>query len=219
MRSKVRIIINVGIAVVVFASWLDMFFGVSGTLSSAGISSLKYFTVLSNLLEGVACIVWLAAQFARHKREAAGAAEPQGAKKDVAGKAEAFKYVACVAVTITFLTVVLFLAPIYGMYLMVQGANFWLHMVAPLAAILEQLFLCDAVFTRIENRLTVLPVLIYGTGYVLNMIINGVGRWPATNDWYGFLNWGVPIGALIFAGLLGLSWLLGWLFRRKNRRA
>ena len=62
-----------------------------------------------------------------------------------------------------------------------------------------------------------IPSLIYGNFYLANCLINGVGEWPETNDWYGFLNWGYPVGIAIFAGVVLMNWgiaCLFWLIKR-----
>ena len=53
----------------------------------------------------------------------------------------------------------------------------------------------------------------YAVYYVLNMVINGIGEWPATNDWYGFLNWGIGPGAVITAAAFGITYLIGLVLR------
>ena len=53
---------------------------------------------------------------------------------------------------------------------------------------------------------TMIPVLIYGAFYLGNILINGVGVWPDTNDFYGFVNWGLPVGIGIFAVILTATW-------------
>ena len=60
MKATPRKILNIVLPVAVFGAWLHMALKAGGMLSSAGIGSLKYFTVLSNMLEGAACILWLA---------------------------------------------------------------------------------------------------------------------------------------------------------------
>ncbi len=40
---------------------------------------------------------------------------------------------ACVCLGLTFMTIAFFLGPIYGLFSMYQGANFWFHLIVPLA--------------------------------------------------------------------------------------
>lgn len=182
-----------------------MVFSSGGMLTDTGIRSLKYFTVLSNIFEGTACIVWIAA----------------GREKSAA--AERLKYMAAVSVALTFLTVMLFLGPLYGYLAMLEGVNFFLHLLVPVLALAECIFLTDTTYTKRDNLLAVIPMLLYGTVYLANNLINGTGQWPDTNDWYGFLNWGLPVGLGIFAALCLITWLAGafirWVRGRFARRS
>jgi hypothetical protein len=201
--NKTRLILNIAIAAVVFFMWIRMFLSEGGVLAGSGFSSMKYFTVLSNQLEGIACVVWLASV-------------RKGGGKASAG-AETFKYVACVAVMVTFCVVALFLGPIYGYGFLYQGSNLWFHLIIPLAALFEALFLAGQRYTKRDNCLSMLPALCYGTFYLINIAVNGKGEWPDTNDWYGFLNWGWGFGFLIFAGIAFTSWMLGLILREAAR--
>ncbi len=209
MKQKVRRIVNIAVAAVVFVMWIRMFFSGGGLLSSPGFTNLKYFTVQSNLLEAIACLAWLASR-GRGKTDASQAAD--GTKRG--GGVETFKFVACAAVMVTFCVVALFLGPLYGFRFMYTGSNLWFHLLVPLAALFEAVFLADVRYTRKDNLLAMLPALVYGTFYLINIGINGKGEWPDTNDWYGFLNWGLPVGLLIFAGIALISWLLGFALRK-----
>ncbi len=50
-KDKIRKTLNILLAIAVFGAWGHMVFSGGGTLADSGLSSLKYFTVLSNLLE------------------------------------------------------------------------------------------------------------------------------------------------------------------------
>ncbi|MBQ6389654.1 MAG: hypothetical protein IJH90_08600 [Mogibacterium sp.] len=71
---------------------------------------------------------------------------------------------------------------------------------------------------RRDNRLAVLPMLIYGAVYLTNILINGIGVRPHSNDWYGFVKWGLPVGLAIFAGLCLITWFAGALMRLCSSR-
>ena len=58
--------------------------------------------------------------------------------------------------------------------------------------------------------------LVYGIGYLINILINGVGKWPDTNDWYGFLNWGFPTGIAIFAVVVVINFVIAVILRALN---
>ena len=172
-------------------------------LMSSGVENLKYFTVLSNELCGIVAIMRL---FALLK-----------------GKPQGFillKYIAAAAVGLTFLIIVAFLQPMYPNINMFKRANLWFHLIVPVTAMLEFVLL-DVGEKGLKFRYTVLaaiPSLVYGFGYLINILVNGVGTWPNTNDWYGFVNWGLPVGIGIFAVVVIMNWAIACLLRFLNRK-
>ena len=110
-----------------------------------------------------------------------------------------------------------FLGPLYGYPAMFKGGSLFMHLLTPLIAIAEIIFLSDVTYTRKDNRLVMLSPLIYGAFYLGNNVINGIGEWPDTNDWYLFLTWGYPVGILIFAVICVVTWLLGLAMRKLHR--
>jgi len=199
MKNRLRFCINIAIAVLVFGAWLYMFFAGKGDLSARGLRGLRFFTVQSNLLAALAAVIWLV-------------------QRDSNKWVETLKFVAAVSVFITFTVVACFLGPLYGFLSMYKGANLFFHLIVPVMAVLELMFLSVETANDRDNRLAMLPPLIYGCFYLGNVLINGIGTWPETNDWYGFLNWGYPVGMLIFAGICFLGWALGRLIRAVQRR-
>ena len=192
-RGKARRILNTAIAVTVLAAWVWMLFWGQGTLSQNGIGSLKYFTIQSNILAGIAAAAWL------------GYGE----------KAERLKYVAAVAVMLTFVVVMGFLGPLYGYPFMFEGPNFFLHGAVPLAAAADVIWLSDHPSDAKDNLLALLLPLLYGIFYVANVILGP----EETSDWYLFFHWGWGIGAAIIGCLVIVTWLLGWILRTAQRRA
>ena len=59
--SRFRVILNILIIICSIGAWLVMVFARGGMLTDTGLRSLKYFTVLSNIFEGIASIVWIRA--------------------------------------------------------------------------------------------------------------------------------------------------------------
>lgn len=138
--------------------------------------------------------------------------------RNASPRIERLKYIAATSVGLTFATIMGFLGPIYGYKEMLSGANLFMHLVTPLAAMAEIIFLSGVTYTRKDNMLAVIPPFLYGLGYLANILINGIGEWPNTNDWYWFFAWGYPVGALIYAALLTVAWLLGLLMRKLQRK-
>ncbi|MBQ9413496.1 MAG: Pr6Pr family membrane protein [Clostridia bacterium] len=204
-RMRFLTIYNAAIVLLVLVAWGRMLSsGDETTLSTGGLANLKYFTVLSNLLEGAAAAILAieAVLVLCGKREA------------IAPFVLRLKYAATVAVAITFLVVLIFLGPLYGFDIMYVRANFWFHLVIPLLAMAE--FCLFDRFSRLSFRqawMAVLPPLIYGLAYAANILINGVEG----NDIYGFVMWGLPTGFAIFAGILALSYGVGCLLLLGHR--
>lgn len=68
-----------------------------------------------------------------------------------------------------------------------------------------------------KTLFAMIPSFLYGTVYLLNNLINGIGEWPEGNDWYGFLNWGLPIGIAIYLGIIIVSWVIACILRATNQ--
>ena len=170
-------------------------------LASSGISNLKYFTVLSNEFCGIVAALWLVCDLL-------------GKKLPVV-----LKLTAASAVALTFLIIAAFLAPMYPDLNLYENANLWFHLILPLTAVLEFVFLRTD--KRIPFKYTVISALLalfYGIGYLANILVNGKGEWPDTNDWYGFLNWGYPVGMAIFASIVLMDFAMAVLMRALNNR-
>ena len=178
-----------------------------GALAVKSLRSLKYFTVLSNLLESVAAHIMGMELISVLK----------GRKQEPGLKVRRLKLASTAAVAVTFIVVAVFLGPIYGYPTMFRGANLWFHLIVPLAAIFEYIF-CEYL-NRPAFRDTfwcAAVVFIYGLFYVGNILVNGVGEWPNRNDFYGFLLWGVPIGIVLLLAVVLIGWLAGILLRKAN---
>ncbi len=200
-RNTVSVILNIIIVIFAVIGTVIMIShkGNGSELSSSGISNLKYFTVLSNEFCGIVAALWLVFSFLGKRFPAL------------------LKLMAVSAVALTFLIVAAFLAPMYPDLNLYENANLWFHLILPLAAMLE--FILLKTQQRIPFKYAVfsaLPALVYGIGYLVNILINGKGEWPDTNDWYGFLNWGYPVGIAIFAVIVLMNFGMAALMRFVN---
>ncbi len=197
-RKTLRILINIAIAVMVIAAWLSMFFRAGGLLASLGVKSLRYFTVLSNLLEAAVSIVLVVALLRGKDSE----------------RVSLLKLIGASAVSLTFLVVMIFLGPLFGYPMMFRGANLWFHLIVPLAAIAEYVFFNEIEVAKPKIRWVMTSTLVYGTVYLTNILLNGA----AGNDFYGFTTWGLPAGFVIFAITLLLTFLSGRLMVKENAK-
>ena len=211
IKLKICFFINAVIFLMAAAVFLRMLLRTgNGTMSTSGLANLKYFTVLSNLFEGVASLA-AAISIARLL-----CARTEGVSRGVL----ITKLSAAACVSVTFLVVVVFLGPIYGYRNMYKGASFWFHLVIPVLAFAEFVLLEHfGEITRKDAIKSVIPVLIYGIVYMCNILINGPGEWPHRNDFYGFVLWGLPVGIAIFIGILFIGWAAALVLGALNRRA
>lgn len=119
------------------------------------------------------------------------------------------KYVATAAVSVTMLTVFLFLGPTQGGYAaLLRGSDFFMHLTTPLLAIIS-----FCVYERRGMRfgtalLGMLPVALYGVWYCYKVVFAPEERrW---NDFYGFNRngkWPIAFAAMLlgaFAVCMGL---------------
>ena len=194
-RKFISRMINLLIGILVLTVWSSMTFrlGYLGAQAEGGLGNLRYFTVLSNLLQGGVSLFCF-----------------------FGFKVDRWKYASTTAITFTFLIVLLVLGPARGYGTMYAGANFWSHLVVPVLSIVDFLvFDREGSFTLRDSLFAVIPMLAYSVFYMGNIWLRGVEN----NDWYGFAKAGAPSAAVIFLGLLavneGIAMLL-WLLRRAS---
>ncbi len=197
MRQK---IINILIIILVIIGMIMMLTNRdTGTgLMSKGIENLKYFTVLSNLFAGITSVIALFSE-----------------KKFT----KVLKLMSASATGLTFAVIAFFLGPIYGHINLYHNANFLFHLVVPLIAMFDYVTLKDAAKEFRYALFSAVPAVLYGIGYMLNILINGIGgEYPDTNDFYLFLNWGWGVGIVIFIGIAASTFGIACALRALNKR-
>lgn len=203
---QVSFCINLGIAVFSVAGWLMILLGVGSEerLAANGRKSLKYFTVLSNLLSGIVSVACVCAYLC------VGATLPM--------PLVVLKLVATSAVALTFLTVIVLLGPRLGWKRMYEGGNLWLHLILPLLAVIDCCLFVpvgDAPFAA--TLLAMLPTALYGAWYMRQVLVHGAEKDGILYDFYGFLRWGYNRIVVVFIGMLGVSWAIALLLRTMSR--
>ncbi|MBO4749602.1 MAG: hypothetical protein J5546_04740 [Lachnospiraceae bacterium] len=168
-------------------------------VASKGLENLKFYTVLSNIFCGGVAAVFL---LLRGKTK---------------GWLVTLKLAAAASVAVTFLVVAGFLGPLYGHRYMYLGSNFFFHLTLPLLGMIEFCLLEETISFK-KTLLASVPTVIYGFVYLMNILINGKGEWPNTNDWYGFFNWGLGVALIIYAAIVLISWGIACLLRFINLR-
>ena len=199
LRSAVNGLIVTQVAV---ACWLLVFRN-DGVVAATGWETLKYYTVLSNLLEGAASLIWIAVVSVLRR-------EPRWVA--------VLKYTSAVCVGLTMVTVIVFLGPVHGFGIMYVGANLFYHLLVPLCAMAELVLLNRAALSLRDNAAAVLPTVVYGTVYLINVLVKEPGDNPLEHDFYGFALWGIPLGVVGLAVICLVAFMIGWLLRGGNRR-
>lgn len=206
-RSVTEMILNTVIVVLTIVGIIFMLTGKpeEGVLQSSGIENMKYYTVLTNVFCGTVAALYLVFILL---------------KKDT-GKIRVLKLAAVCGVAITFAVVAFMFGPLYGYPQFYKRGNLFFHLLLPVAAMAEFIIVKRE---RMPFRYTVwsaIPTLLYGAGYLLNILINGIGGpWPDTNDFYAFLSWGWPVGIAIFAVITLSAFAVACIFRAvSNKRS
>ena len=194
--SVASIVLNAAIPTLALMTWLMLALGGGGNLAHRGVESLKYFTVLSNLFSAIVCTIYLVV----------GTQSALG----VPDWLLALKLASASSVMLTFLTVVLILAPVYGWKSMYSGGNFWLHLVLPLLAAID-CCLCAKLgqLSAWWTLAAMVPTLLYGVFYLRNILVHGAKENGVTYDFYQFLRWGRKRIPVVMLAMLLASWGIG----------
>lgn len=175
-----------------------------GALQSSGFENFKFYTVLTNVFCGIVASVFLVFKILKKDTE----------------KIRALKLAAVVGVAITFAVVAFMFGPLYGFLQFYKRGNLYFHLLLPVTAMIEFIVVRRKKMPFRYAIYAAVPTLIYAIGYLLNILINGIGgAWPDTNDFYGFLNWGWPVGIAIFTGIPLTAFGVACIFRAiSNKR-
>ncbi len=176
-----------------------------GALQSSGIENFKFYTVLTNVFCGLIALIYLVLLIAKKNTD----------------KMAVFKLAAVCGVAITFAVVAFMFGPLYGYPQFSKRGNLVFHLLVAVAAIVEFILIRRKKLPFKYTVIAAVPTLLYGIGYMSNILINGIGGpWPDTNDFYAFLSWGWPVGIAIFAVITLMAFAVACIFRLiSNKRA
>ena len=174
-----------------------------GALQSSGLENFKFYTVLTNVFCGIVASVFLVFKLLKKDTE----------------KIRALKLAAVVGVAITFAVVAFMFGPLYGFLQFYKRGNLYFHLLLPVTAMIEFIVVRRKKIPFRYAVFAAVPTLLYAIGYLLNILINGIGgAWPDTNDFYGFLNWGWPVGIAIFTGIPLTAFGVALIFRAVSNK-
>ena len=190
------ILFNVLIFILTFGAWGTCFRKDGEWAAEQGVGALRYFTLLSNLLCALASL-------------AAAVCVCRGSVPHVLWM---LKYIGTAAVTVTLMTVMLYLGPAFGYKALLSGRDMLLHLICPVLAVVSFCFLERFYPLSFAAAMTgILPVALYGALYLYKVVVcPEEKRWE---DFYGFNKggkWPLSFAAMAVGGLLVclILWLL-----------
>ena len=171
---------------------------------------MKYYTTDSNILVGLASLFMLIEEknILKDKR------------KTLSPNIYLFKFTSTVSVSITFLVVFLYLGPGSkgGIGSMLTNSNLFFHFLVPVLAIISFAFFEKT--NKIDKKYIkygVLPTLIYGIFYILNIINHIENNKISTKyDWYWFFQKGTWLIFIVIPLMLFLTYLTSLVLYKIN---
>lgn len=166
-----------------------------------GFKSFRFFTIDSNTLCGIAAVFLVINDIFIL----------QGKRDALPKYVSVFKFVVTVMITITFLTVICWLAPVQGFGRMYGGISCVTHLIAPLLT-MTSFFIFEYEKSEtnlfLESLFGLVPIFIYGTVYLVMVVAIGQdnGGWE---DFYNFNTGGFWYIALIIMLIASYAFSLG----------
>lgn len=192
MNNIPDVILNLLVFLITAGLLIWLYLKVHKTMPEKFRQAFRFFTCLSNILCAAACL--LTAVFA-----AAG---------EIPGWVWLLKFVGTAAVTLTMLTVFLFMAPSIGKgwakeLLTGQASDFFMHLVNPVLALVSFCVFEKRGMTFLQALPGVIPIILYGILYAYKVLhAPEEKRW---NDFYGLARGGkiaVSLAGLVLGGFL-----------------
>lgn len=184
------IIINAVIVLLALLAWYQIAHAIRQdpkNFTAPGLSSLKYYTVLSNLLAAGTSLVYVAVGLI------CGLPLPSWLL--------VLKLMAAASVMLTFLTVIAILGPHFGWKQMYVGGNLWMHLVIPLLAFIDMIaFVPLRTLPFLATLAAIVPTILYGIWYLAQVLTHGAEQDGIVYDFYGFTRWGtskLPVVAIV----------------------
>lgn len=176
IRALLSMLFNLLAAILTAVSIASFFTaGGEGNMAVAGTRCFIYFTIDSNILAALTCLLMVPYDIRMLKN---GDEFPRWTL--------VCKFIGTSAVTLTLLVVLLYLGPTMGYPAMFAGKNLYLHLICPLLAIVSYVFFeHDGSGEKRSSLPGVIPTFIYANVYLVMVIVIGKenGGWA---DFYGF---------------------------------
>ena len=211
-RQITSIILNCIIFVLVFFATFCMVAGIELmsdsqeilAFTSSNLEAFKYFTVDSNLLAGIASLVFIIFQVLLAKGKIT--AIPKGIY--------ALKLAGTAGVTLTMLVTCCFLIPQFGehWYILYMNNNLFFHLMIPLLCVISFCFFEPMGLYKLSaSWFGIIPMALYGIVYTINVAAHINGPEPLkTYDWYNFLNGKISNAFISIPAMIIVTWIISF---------
>jgi len=166
-RNTISLILNIAMVIMVVYSIAFFFSKIGqskgvGNMSVGGFYCFRFFTIDSNVLAATASLLLIPFNIKSIKSN----------KDELPTNLLLFKFIGTIAVTLTLMVVLLFLGPMNGYPKMFEDVNIYLHLICPLISLISFMFFEKGL--TIDSKKVVyglIPVIIYGTIYAINVLV------------------------------------------------
>ena len=213
----ISMILNIIIAIFTLFATIAMFTGwdfmnVHQTiLESTKLGMLKFFTVQSNLLIGIASTIFVVEELKIIKNK----------KDNISKRLLILKLLSTTAVGLTFFVVFTYLGPISkgGILSMLFNSNLFFHLIIPILSIV-----CFIFFEK-NNQISfketfwgIAPTALYEIFYLSNVLIHAEnGKVSPIYDWYWFVQNGVWTAIIVAPMMIVISYIISLVLWKLNK--
>ena len=217
-KIKRSLVYNCIIFMLVLVSTILMFYkvqffdtGRGNTLDESGFSIFKFFTVDSNILVGIASLIFVIYEYKAIKNK----------KSVIPSWIYGLKYMGTCAVGLTFVITLVWLSPSLGskFYLLYLNSNFAFHLVVPILAFISYTKYEKNDFGIKSTLLCFIPLVTYAIYYVTNLIIHFENNTVSIKyDIYGFVKGGKESIVIALAVMALITYTISYVIYRFNKR-
>lgn len=217
-KIKIAFILNIIIVLMTIASFIMMFTGFKfmhgpeTTIASSTVGRFRFFTIDSNLLMGIAALLFAIQQWKVLK----------GKKRRIDIRFYVYKLMATCSVGLTFIIVFFYLSRITpnGFFSIYMNQNLFFHGLIPLLSMIN--FILYEKTSQLEMKHTfmaMIPVILYATYYITNILLHVENNHVSPEyDWYWFVQNGVLKLVGVVPMIFLITYFIGFMLLRLNKR-
>ena len=208
---NILIVLMVIFACIVMFTGIKFMHGPEIALEISRAEMFKFFTVDSNILMGIAALLFVIQQYKVIKKK----------QKSINKIYYALYLMGTSAVSLTFFVVFAYLGNIseYGLKALLMNSNLFLHLIIPVASIIS--FILFLRTDKLPFKYTlwgIIPTFIYGIWYLSNVLTHMEnGKVSPKYDFYWFVQQGVKSAIIVVPIIFIISYLISLVLWRFNK--